>query len=315
MTVLLFSHSACLNHDPGENHPECPARLQAVMNTLRDANLPGLVERDAPCATREQLERVHSQAHVDRIFAAEPEFGHSTLDDDTYMSPGSVDAALHAAGACCAAVDAVMNEVSRRAFCAVRPPGHHATSDTAMGFCLFNNIAVAAAHALAVHGLDRVAIADFDVHHGNGSEAIFANEPRVLYLSSHQMPLYPGSGSPATQPANSRNVPLSVYSGSDAFRTAWQDELLPALDAFAPQMLMVSAGFDADRRDPLAQIDLGPDDYSWITQQFCALAERHANGRLVSAMEGGYDPQALQEDVLAHVRALLDSPQASMDLP
>lgn len=307
MTVLLFSHSACLDHDPGENHPECPARLRAVMQGLRDAELPGLVEREAPCATRQQLERVHSQAHVERIFAAAPESGISSLDADTCMSPGSLDAALRAAGACCAAVDAVMNEAPRRAFCAVRPPGHHASGDMAMGFCLFNNMAVAAAHALTEHGLNRIAIADFDVHHGNGSEAIFANEPRILYLSSHQMPLYPGSGSPITQPGNSRNAPLPAYSGSDAFRTVWQDELLPALDAFAPQMILVSAGFDADRRDPLAQIELGPADFSWITQQLCALAEHHADGRLVSALEGGYDPQALQEDVLAHVRALLEA--------
>lgn len=305
MTVLLFSHPACLNHDPGENHPESPARLQAVMQVLRDARLPDLIEREAARATRQQLERVHSQAHVDRVFAAAPESGHSSLDADTYMSPGSLDAALHAAGACCAAVDAVLHDSPRRAFCAVRPPGHHASSDIAMGFCLFNNIAVAAAHALAAHGLERVAIADFDVHHGNGSQAIFANEPRILYLSSHQMPLYPGSGSPTTQPANARNAALPVSSGSGAFRTAWQDELLPALDNFAPQIVLVSAGFDADRRDPLAQINLDPDDYTWITQQLCTLAERHADGRLVSALEGGYDLQALQEDVLAHVRALL----------
>ncbi len=307
MTVLLFSHPACLGHDPGAGHPESARRLHAVMQALDQANLPGLVRHDAPRATRKQLERVHGHAHVDRIFAFEQVSGRVTLDADTHMSPGSLDAALHAAGACCAAVDAVMSAPQQRAFCAVRPPGHHATADAAMGFCLFNSVAVAAAHALAAHGLERVAIADFDVHHGNGSEAIFADEARVLYLSSQQMPLYPGSGSPESQAANACNVPLAPGSGSRQFREAWRDTLLPALDAFAPQLLLVSAGFDADKRDPLAQIELNPADFAWITAQLCALADRHAQGRLVSALEGGYDPEALQEDVLVHMRTLLES--------
>ncbi|MGB8633651.1 MAG: histone deacetylase family protein [Rhodanobacteraceae bacterium] len=307
MTVLLFSHPACLRHDPGVGHPERPQRLQAVMQGLSKASLPGLIRRDAPRATRQQLERVHTHAHVERVFSFEHLSDRVTLDADTHMSAGSLDAALHAAGACCAAVDAVMSEACRRAFCAVRPPGHHATADSAMGFCLFNSLAVAAAHALAAYGLERIAIADFDVHHGNGTESIFADEPRVLYLSSQQMPLYPGSGSPESQAANACNVPLAPGSGSRQFRTAWRDTLLPALDAFAPQLLLVSAGFDADRRDPLAQIDAGPADYAWITAQLCALADRHAQGRMVSALEGGYDPEALLEDVLVHVRTMLES--------
>lgn len=304
MTVLLYSHPACLQHDAGLSHPESPSRLKAVLQALRVAELPGLREQEAPRAERAQLERVHSPAHVERVFASEPDSGHVSLDGDTAMSPGSLEAALRAAGAACAAVDAALAGEAERAFCAVRPPGHHATADTAMGFCLFNNIAVAAAHALHEHGLERVAIADFDVHHGNGTQDIFANDARLMFLSSHQMPLYPGSGSPLTQPANARNAALEPYSGSDEFRSAWQEELLPALDAFAPQLVLVSAGFDADHRDPLAQINLAPDDYAWITQQLCKLADRHAGGRLVSTLEGGYDLQALAEGALAHVSAL-----------
>lgn len=307
MTVLLYSHPACLQHNAGLAHPESPSRLKAVLQALRAAGLPGLQEREAPRVQRDQLQRVHTPDHIEHIFAAEPETGDTHLDADTAMSPGSLEAALRAAGAACAAVDAVLADEARRAFCAVRPPGHHATADTAMGFCLFNNIAVAAAHALHAHGLERVAIADFDVHHGNGTEDIFADEPRVQFLSSHQMPLYPGSGSPGMHRAHIHNGALLPGSDSSAFRKLWREQLLPAIDAFAPQMVFISAGFDADWRDPLAQIELVPDDYAWITHELCALADRHAEGRAVSALEGGYDLQALAEDSVAHVRAMTDS--------
>jgi acetoin utilization deacetylase AcuC-like enzyme len=234
------------------------------------------------------------------------------LDPDTALSPDSAEAALRAAGAAVAAVDAVMADVAlpgslQRAFCAVRPPGHHATTDVAMGFCLFNNIAVAAAHAIAVHGLERVAIADFDVHHGNGTQAIFECDPRVLFLSSHQWPLYPGSGAADERGVgNILNAPLPPEAGSIAFRSTWATQLLPALDAFAPQLLLVSAGFDAHRRDPLAQLQLEADDYAWLTGELCVLANRHASGRVVSTLEGGYDLLALRECSVAHVGALLE---------
>ncbi len=307
MTVALFSHPACLEHAPGPAHPESPSRLTAVLGALRAARLPGIAEREAPRARRSQLERVHTPQHVAQIFAAEPASGLVTLDADTAVSPGSLEAALRAVGAACAAVDAVVGGEARRAFCAVRPPGHHATTDAAMGFCLFNNIAVAAAHALEAHGLKRVAIADFDVHHGNGTQDIFVDDTRVLYLSSHQMPLYPGSGSPDSRASHIRNATLLPGSDSAIFRALWREHLLPALDAFAPELVLISAGFDADRRDPLAQIEIDTADYTWITRELCSLADRHAAGRVVSALEGGYDLAALAEDSVAHVRALVEA--------
>jgi acetoin utilization deacetylase AcuC-like enzyme len=222
------------------------------------------------------------------------------------MSPASLEAALRAAGAVCAAADAVLNGETRHTFCAVRPPGHHATRDQAMGFCLFNNVAVAAAHALATHGLERVAIADFDVHHGNGSQDIFCNDTRVFYASSHQMPLYPGTGGANEHGCgNVCNAPLPPRAGSEEFRAAWDEKLLPELDLFRPQMLLVSAGGDADARDPLAELQLHADDYTWITQRLIELADRHAEGRVVSVLEGGYDLDALRECTAAHVAALM----------
>lgn len=304
MSVLLFSHPACLGHVPGPGHPERVERLEAVLAALAADGAPAVVARSSPAATREQLARVHAAAHIAHILDGGPREGLRALDPDTVMSPGSATAALHAAGAACAAVDAVCTGEAARAFCAIRPPGHHATADQAMGFCLFNNVAVAAAHALAVHGFARVAIADFDVHHGNGSEDIFRDEPRVLYASSHQMPLYPGTGDPAGNTPTIRNAALPRDSGTVEFRAAWREELLPAMHAFAPQLVLVSAGFDADARDPLAGLGLGPDDFAWLTRELVALAERHAGGRLVSLLEGGYDLAALAEDACAHVRAL-----------
>jgi len=304
--LRLYTHPACLLHDPGPGHAERPARLHAVLHALDHDRYAALDRIEAPRATREQLLRVHSAAHVEEILLGAPPDDMLALDQDTVMGPGSTDAALRAAGAVVAAVDAVLGSAARRAFCAVRPPGHHATRDRAMGFCLFNNIAVAAAHALVAHGLKRIAIADFDVHHGNGTQAIFESEPRVLFASSHQSPLYPDSGREDERGVgNIVNGTLSPGAGSHEFRELWDSVLLPRLHAFKPQLVLVSAGFDAHRNDPLADIRLGQEDYAWITERLAALAEAHAGGRLVSTLEGGYDLAALAASVSAHVSALI----------
>jgi acetoin utilization deacetylase AcuC-like enzyme len=303
--LAIYTHPACSGHDPGTGHPESAARLQAVLQALDDPRLATLQRVEAPRATREQLERVHDSAYLERIIASAPAEGQARLDPDTVMSPGSLQAALRAAGAVCAAADAVLTNETRRAFCAVRPPGHHATHDQAMGFCLFNNVAIAAAHALAVHDVRRVAIVDFDVHHGNGTQDIFQHDTRVMYASSHQMPLYPGTGAAEEHgDGNIVNAPLASGAGSIEFRAAWEKRLLPELDLFRPQLLLISAGFDAHARDPLAELQLVADDYTWITQRLCELADRHADGRIVSALEGGYDLAALRECTAAHVMAL-----------
>ncbi len=298
----IYTHPACLAHDTGPGHAERPERLMAVIDALRP-EFPR-AWHEAPRASRAQLQRVHAPTLIARVLDSTA-LTRLQLDADTVLSPASAQAALRAAGAGVAAVDAVMQGPTTRAFCAVRPPGHHATGDTAMGFCLFNNIAVAAAHARDAHGLQRIAIADFDVHHGNGTQAIFENDPRVLYASSHQMPLYPGSGSAnECGVGNVHNAPLPPGAGSAGFRAAWQSQLLPAIDAFRPQLLLVSAGFDAHWRDPLAQLQLQAEDFAWVTRQLAALAKRHAGGRMVSMLEGGYDLDALRECSIAHVRAL-----------
>jgi acetoin utilization deacetylase AcuC-like enzyme len=305
--LRLYTHPACLLHDPGPGHAERPARLHAVLQALDHDRFAALDRIEAPQALREQLQRVHSAAHVREILLGAPPDDMLALDPDTVMGPGSTEAALRAAGAMVAAVDAVLGGSARRAFCAVRPPGHHATRDQAMGFCLFNNIAVGAAHALVAHGLKRVAIADFDVHHGNGTQAIFEREPRVLLASSHQSPLYPDSGREDERGVgNIVNGTLSPGAGSHEFRELWDSVLLPRLHAFKPQLVLVSAGFDAHRNDPLADIRLGQEDYAWITERLAALADAHAGGRLVSTLEGGYDLAALAASVSAHVGALIE---------
>jgi acetoin utilization deacetylase AcuC-like enzyme len=304
--MRVYSHPACLDHQPGAGHPECPARLQAVTDALRAA-LPGLEWHEAPLASRSAALRVHTPALVDRVYEAVIS-GEALerLDADTAMGAASPEAARRAAGAVVAAVDAVMAGEIRQAFCAVRPPGHHATRETAMGFCLLNGIAIGAAHAVAAHGLTRVAVVDFDVHHGNGTEAIFASEPRVLYLSSHQSPLYPGTGRESdTGVGNIVNATLPPRSGSGPFREAWRARLLPALEAFRPQVLLVSAGFDGHRLDPLADLELGPEDYRWLSQALADVARRHCGGRLVSVLEGGYSLTALRECSVAHLEGLM----------
>ena len=302
MSLRLYTHTACLDHDTGPGHAERPERLRAVIDAV-DADFPDQTWMSASLAPRDSLLRVHDAAYVDELMARMPN-GIEWLDEDTAISPGSIEAALRAAGAGIDAVDWVMAEPGRRAFCAVRPPGHHAERAKAMGFCLFNSIAVAAAHALA-NGVERVAVVDFDVHHGNGSQAIFANEPRVLFASSHEMPLYPWSGDASeTGIGNIFNAPLPGGSGSEAFRAVWSEALLPAIDAFAPQLLLISAGFDAHRDDPLASLQLDAEDYGWLTRELIRIAHRHAQGRIVSMLEGGYDLAGLAASALAHVRAL-----------
>lgn len=301
--MQVYTHPACLAHATGPGHAERPERLRAVLNALEAAH-PDLDWQQAPRASRGQLLRAHDERLLAAVLESDPQ-GLLQLDPDTVLSPQSAEAALRAAGAGVAAVDAVLAGRTRRAFCAVRPPGHHATADAAMGFCLFNNIAVAARHAVDRHGLERVAIVDFDVHHGNGTQAIFEREPRVLYASSHQWPLYPDSGARnETGCGNVFNAPLPKGGGGDVFRAAWRDELLPAVDAFKPQLLLVSAGFDGHRRDPLAGLLLESADFAWLTRELAALADRHADGRLVSMLEGGYDLEALAECSVAHVDVL-----------
>lgn len=305
--LRLYTHESCLRHDPGPGHAESPLRLKAVLQALDADRFAALDRVEAPRATREQLLRVHQAGHIDRVLGSAPAEGRVQLDPDTWMSPSSDEAGLRAAGATCAAVDAVLAGQATRAFCAVRPPGHHATPDQAMGFCLFNSIAVAAAHALEAHGLKRVAIADFDVHHGNGTQDIFANDPRVLFVSSHQSPLYPETGMTDERGVgNIVNAPLPPGAGSMEFRETWHGELLPRIRAFRPQLLLVSAGFDAHRDDPLADLRLGAEDYAWITGQLVELARQQAGGRLVSSLEGGYDLRALAASAAAHVEALFD---------
>ena len=303
--MQLWTHPACLLHDTGPGHAERPERLAAVLEALREA-FPDMPWHEAPRATRGQLLCVHADSLLATVLDTHsPARVH--LDPDTVLSPASAEAALRAAGAAVAATDAVLHGQTRRAFCAVRPPGHHATADVAMGFCLFNSIAVAAAHARDHGKLSRIAIADFDVHHGNGTQAIFEHDPQVLYLSSHQSPLYPDTGyADERGVGNVVNAPLRPASGSDAVRAAWRTTLLPALDAFRPQLVLVSAGFDAHWRDPLAQLQWQAEDYAWLTRELVAIADRHASGRLVSMLEGGYDLQALRECSVAHVAALAE---------
>ncbi|MEO6155907.1 MAG: histone deacetylase family protein [Thermomonas sp.] len=307
--MRIYSHPACLAHDTGPTHAERPERLSAVTDALHAA-FPQLDWHEAPRASRGQLLRAHTPALLEQVLdnpvlklrPSERMF----LDPDTVLSPASAEAGLRAAGAVVAAVDAVLSGQVTRAFCAVRPPGHHVTAEVAMGFCLFNSIAVGAMHAFAEHALERVAIVDFDVHHGNGTQAIFEHDRRLLFASSHQLPLYPGTGSrDEVGDGNIVNAPLPPDAGSAEFRAAWSQRLLPAVDAFKPQLLMISAGFDAHRMDPLAQLQLEALDFGWITDELVALANRHCAGRIVSTLEGGYDLTALAESSMAHVGALL----------
>jgi acetoin utilization deacetylase AcuC-like enzyme len=306
MTTLLYTHPSCLEHDPGRHHPESPARLRAVLDALAEPEFDRLERREAPAAALDDLVRVHPRRQVERMLGAVPKSGHAAIDADTVLSPASGTAALHAAGAVAAAIDAVVEKTADNAFCAVRPPGHHAEPERAMGFCLFNNAAVGALRARAVHGLGRIAVIDFDVHHGNGTQRAFEADAGLFYASTHQSPLYPGTGAAdETGVGNIVNVPLRPMSGSGPFRLGFTRRILPALDDFRPELVVVSAGFDAHRDDPLAQLLLDKTDYTWVTERLVEIARHHAGGRLVSTLEGGYDLAALGASAAAHVRVLM----------
>jgi acetoin utilization deacetylase AcuC-like enzyme len=290
----------------GGHHPESPARLAAINDQLIASGLYTMLQdHKAPRASREQLARVHSLRYIDKIEAAAPKQGIVHLDADTAMNPFSLEAALRAAGAAVLGTDLVMNGTAENAFCSIRPPGHHATRDKAMGFCLFNNVAVGVAHALAVHGLERVAIADFDVHHGNGTEDIFADEPRVMLCSTFQHPFYPYSGADSGN-EHIINVPLRAGTNGVGFRAAIWEHWLPALESFRPQMLFISAGFDAHVDDDMSGLALVEADYAWVTQKLKELAQKWGKGRIVSLLEGGYDLHALGRSVTAHIKVLGD---------
>ncbi len=307
MTTLLYSHPACAEHEPGAMHPESPARLAAVLGALAAPEFSALERREAPPAAREQLARVHPETYIDAVFEAIPETGHASLDADTTLSPGSGEAARRAAGALCAAVDAVAAGAAGNAFCAVRPPGHHAEPARSMGFCVFNNVAIGALQARAAHGYQRVAVVDFDVHHGNGTQAMFWDDPDLFFASTHQMPLYPGTGAAEERGAHGNivNMPLAPMSGSGEFRAAMSQTILPALHRFEPDFLLISAGFDAHADDPLAGLQFHEDDYAWATEELLAVAREVCGGRVVSTLEGGYNLEALAASAAAHVGALM----------
>ncbi len=311
MTTAIYSHRDCRFHDMGQGHPECPARLDAITDQLRASGLwATLDDREAPLATIEQISRAHASGFVlelkELMEGVEARARPRAVDPDTVAGPGTWLAALRAAGAAVAATDEVIAGRIDNAFCAVRPPGHHATRSAAMGFCFFNNVAIAARHALDVHGLSRVAVIDFDVHHGNGTEDILAGDDRMLMVSFFQHPLYPGTG---TEPLgdNMVNVPVAPYTRGAEIRALIDERWMPRLDAFAPEMIFISAGFDAHREDGLGQLGLVEADYEWITRRVMAVAGRHAKGRIVSCLEGGYNLSALGRSVAAHVRVLADA--------
>lgn len=304
MYTAYITHSDCLKHDMGQQHPECPARLMAIQDQLIASGLMSFLQPfDAPLATFEQLARVHTPEHINAIFAASPQEGTIAIDDDTTMMPFTLTAALRAAGSAVLATELVIEQKVANAFCAIRPPGHHAESGRAMGFSLFNNIAVGVAHAMEHYGLSRVAIADFDVHHGNGTEEIFRNDPRVMLCSTFQHPFYPYHGADSGND-HMINVPLAAGTDGEGFRNAVTQHWLPALERFQPEMLFISAGFDAHREEYMAQLKLVEADYAWVTQQIKDVAEQHAQGRIVSILEGGYELHALGRSVAAHVKVL-----------
>ena len=309
MTSVLITHPAARHHITPAGHPEQVARIKAIADALAAPEFAALARQDAPEATRDQLLLCHPDAYIDRIARAIPPAGIYQLDEDTHVSPGSFEAASRAVGGACLGVDLVMGGQARNAFVAMRPPGHHAETATPMGFCLFGTVAIAARHAMQVHGLTRVAVVDFDVHHGNGTQDLLWNEARAFFVSSHQMPLWPGTGGPDERGAhgNVLNVPLPPGTQGARFRQIYEDMVLPQLDRFAPELLILSAGFDAHRADPLAQLALEVDDFAWLTGALCDIAARHGGGRVVSCLEGGYDLDALAASVAAHIRVLMEA--------
>jgi acetoin utilization deacetylase AcuC-like enzyme len=307
MSIRVYTHVDCYGHQPGNGHPESPQRLAAVLEALKAPEFSALDWREAPLGTRRMVELIHESDFVDAIVEAAPRQGLVPLDGgDTLMSPGSWDAVMRCVGAACAAVDDVMLGEAKAVFCATRPCGHHAEPDRAMGFCIFNQAAIAAAHASRAYELDRVAVVDFDVHHGNGTQAAFSPLKGMYYASCHQSPLYPGTGHRNETGAhhNILNVPLPEGCGSAAFRKRITADMLPVLRAWAPQLIVISAGFDAHHEDPLAGMNLEDDDFHWITRELAAIAEESADGRIVSILEGGYSVAGLMGGAAAHMRAL-----------
>ena len=306
MSTLLVTHSACLGHETPMGHPECADRLRAVLHALEGEEFQYLMREEAPRAKVEDLTRVHSAAYVTEILARVPAQGFEQIDADTVLSSGSGEAALRAAGAVTFAVDRVITGTPRNAFCAIRPPGHHAEPDTAMGFCLFNNVAVGALYAREVHGAHRAAVIDFDVHHGNGTQTMFEKDAGLFYASSHQAPFYPGTGDGGERGmGNILNVPLAEGASGDDFRGIFADMIVPALVKFQPDIIFISAGFDGHMADPLAGLNLTEADYVWATQELMRVADKLCDGRIVSTLEGGYDLVALAKSASAHVRALM----------
>jgi len=303
MSTIIIQHDDCLRHNPGVKHPESTQRIKAVLGGLE--GLKGLQRLPAPMATIEQITKVHPVEFWTDLQAKEPFEGNVAIDPDTFLNNGSIDAALRASGGLCFAIDQILGDKALRAFCAVRPPGHHSEPEKAMGFCLLNHVAIGAMHALENTAIKRVAIIDFDVHHGNGTQAVFEQNPDVMYVSSHQMPLYPGTGyMEETGCGNILNLPLAAGDGSEAFRSAWSKLGLPAIHSFEPDLILISAGFDAHERDPLAQLEVQDEDYRWITEEICDLATDSCQGRVASILEGGYDMQALASAARAHVKGL-----------
>jgi acetoin utilization deacetylase AcuC-like enzyme len=308
MTTQLYSHPTCIEHDPGTHHPECPDRLRSIMSGLDQDEFRYLERLEAPEIDLDIIAEVHGSVYIENILDNMPFEGRVSLDSDTILSPASGEAARRASGGAVTAVDAVVAKKTDNAFCAIRPPGHHAESSRAMGFCLFNSAAIAAFHARTAHGLERVAVIDFDVHHGNGTQHSFENEPGLFYGSSHQFPAYPGTGSKSdTGIANNIcNMPLIPGSGSAEFRDAYQNIILPALRHFNPELIIISAGFDAHARDPLADLNVQTIDYAWVTRELMDVSDEYCDGRVVSLLEGGYDLNALRDSAVAHVRTLMD---------
>ena len=307
MSTLLIAHPACLNHLTPPGHPERPDRRRAIEQALEAEKFSDLAREQAPMAALETVALAHPMEYVEAIQDASPKDGMVALDGDTSMSSGSLEAALRAAGGAVLAVDEVVGKTAANAFVATRPPGHHAEIARPMGFCLFNNVAVAARHAQKKHGLGRVAIMDFDVHHGNGTQDIFWKDPTVMYCSTHQMPLYPGTGSKSERGEHDNivNAPLRAGDGGEQFRAALETTILPRIEAFGPDLVIISSGFDAHMRDPLASLNFTEDDFAWATKKLMEIADRKAGGRVVSVLEGGYDLQGLAGSVAAHVTALM----------
>jgi acetoin utilization deacetylase AcuC-like enzyme len=308
VTTLLISHPACLAHDMGEEHPEQPDRLRVIEGTFESEDFQMLARDVAPRAGISAIARVHPLDYIEALRAATPTRGHTVIDQDTSMSPGTFEAALRSAGGAIFAVDEVMTRKVKSAFVATRPPGHHAELATPMGFCFFNNVAVAARHARSIYGAERVAIMDFDVHHGNGTQHIFWDDPNVMYASTHEMPHYPGTGSIGERGEHDQivNAPLRAGDAGDRFREAIEVAILPRLIDFAPDLIIISAGFDAHRRDPLGNINLVEADFAWITRKLMEIAQKRCGGRIVSVLEGGYDLEGLARSVAAHVTTLME---------